>query len=219
MSDITGQLLLTSLMAGGPVSTGTTGLWTVNSAGSAYGFSFTAGGVSVTDTATLDPDGIAPGTGTWTIESNILTTATAQVTFDSANTSYTIALSTTFPPKTPPPGGVPYTDTKIIYRYFPDFLDGADIAVGRWSRADGTTSPKVELASDAPLPKWYANSTPTSPSSLSISSGPNGSFTGMANVVPEPPASILFLSGVVLTTLCIGTHLVRQAQQRRQPAG
>jgi hypothetical protein len=210
MSDITNQLLLTSLIAGDSVSTGTTGLWTINSAGSAYGFSFTAGGGSVTDTATLAPDGIAPGTGTWTIDSNILTTATAQVTYDSTSTSYTIALSTTFPPVTPPPGGVPYTDTKIIYRYF--LLDGSDIAAGRWSRDDGTTSPMIFLGSDAPLPNWYANSTPDSPSILSISSGPNGSFTGMANVVPEPPASILFLSGVALTALCVGTHRVRQVQ-------
>jgi hypothetical protein len=201
IDDISTQMLLIANKTGVPVFINGTGMSSVQTDGSAYSFSFTAGGISVTDMATLTPDGVQPGTGTWMITSNLYTSALTTITYDATTQSYTLGEKTTFPPiqvidgkgnkvtandseDTQPAPGVPGHPDSLQWTF-------NNLPVGAPLKTDTTlvTAPSVQ---------WSATVEGTG-TFVSIS-GNATTFDGAAIAVPEPSSIIMLVIGVALST-------------------
>ncbi len=231
IEDITVQLTLAAAFAGGPVSTGTTGTFSILPDGSQYSFSFTAGGISVTDLSTFAPDGIAPGTGVWTSSSGLVTEST-QVTYDSSTSTYTGTLdaksrTVPIPPKLPDGFPQPPPNAKDIGVTWTNFPGGwTDVAY--WTDANGkaiqppigfTTLPYLP---PPPGPKAMGTITETWTDSSGNTLGgvtvdlATGTFTGNVSGVPEPSAATLLAIGMVMAAAATVTkkHATRAQVQR-----
>ncbi len=206
MEDITSQLLLVSAITGGPVSTGNTGLFTVQSDGSAYGFSFTAGGVNVTDTAALSPNGLAPGTGTWTINSNIITMGSALVSYDPGTTTYTGDEDYNVTPFIDPsiPHGYVVTDVHISWTAFD--ANWRDTGTG-WYTEKGKKIPGTDFTESSAV---FATQWEVGGGCVDLTGDTaNGTFVGTANALPEPNTLVLAsiaATGLYVLLLCRRRH-------------
>ncbi len=200
MEDITSQLLLISVISGGPVSTGNTGQFTIQPDGSMYAISFTAGGISVTDTAILSPDGLAPGTGTWTMTSNITTAGSALVTYDPGTSTYTTDPEYTFP-KEHIRGIADYVnDFEVIGSY--KVANGIDADFGYYTYNGAKRGGNYVLTSYVPILLGQSFQIITGAGSGNITANAtNGTFVGTANATPEPSSIILIGIGISVVAL------------------
>jgi hypothetical protein len=223
IEDLTDQLILVSDISGGPVSTGTTGFYAIGCGGNAYSFSFTAGGINVTDTSTLSPDGIATGTGIWSHSSTIITTGTTLVSYDSSAQAYTAATDLTFPTLSRPGGPPPHNDIEAGM-HWRNPIAGI-IIDSQWYTMDGkTVGPPVTWATYCAFSRpgddhstvW--SNTINDPVTLLqhgdvMGNQATGTFTGTFNAVPEPATLALLVIGIVSVAL-VGTLRSRPSPTR-----
>jgi hypothetical protein len=231
IEDITLQATLAAAIAGGPVSTGTTGVFSIAPDGSSYSFSFTAGGVAVTDTSTFVPDGVAPGTGTWTNVSNLTTSGSTQVTFDPSTSTYTGTMDlkpriVPIPPKLPEGFPQPPANAKDIGVTWADF-PGKWTDVAYWTDANGNAiQPPIGFTTLPYLPpppapdkmgtitETYTDSSGRSLGGVTVNLATD-TFTANITGIPEPGSATLLVIGMVMAAAAVTKKHATRARDLR----
>lgn len=232
IEDITAAMALTSFASGGGM-VNVNGTESISADGSQFTLSFTAGSIVFADTGTFSPDGVAPGTGTWSISttqnSTISMSGSQTVSYDSGTANYTGNTTYNFnivPPKDIFPPLMPPNDQEIKWMYEPSDTGYICTDTKYWTyndkRIPGWNSYSVGYPSSSsvgPMPWNQMVGSQTSGESGYVSGDfGSGAFTGSYALVPEPSSVVLAAIGAVGVIAFASSHK-RRSKRRRGTGG
>jgi hypothetical protein len=206
IEDITVAMYVASVYAGGGMITTSNGMTSISPDGSSFTMSFTAGSIVYADTGTFTPDGVAPGTGTWTITatgaSTIAMSGTQVVSYDPTTGDYFSPDPLyTFPTKKHPVYGM-VNDFEGTWNYDPKTQRSTDN--GYWTYNKTRVSPQIGTGDyNVPTPGdslvWNQTSSGQGGTDTGYISGSwaSGTFNGSMTAVPEPSSAVLAAIGAV----------------------